>query len=241
MASAILMLLCASCANSELERTIRLQKSKLEGFEMKLNSLEYKLQLSKDTITALRNELYHYQLDPAKLFSQANESYVSKDTTLLVSIFDELAKYHKEREETKKVKKMVEALRAEYQAKEKARLAKEKAQQLAEERRRILEEQKHPHTASGLAKKAAHGSTIVGIWQMSPDACVTIIKRKGSYYMYILFPYISSIDSPDRLLSLGNGTYKYAEEETGETFVVRPDGLYAYAYGVLSNVWSPIW
>lgn len=230
----MMSILVSSCTNKEQEQLINKQKAQIEGFELKVKQLENQYKESAETIENLKAEIQKYQTNPAKLMAEADKAFAEKDTLKLKNLYKELHDYHIESPETVKAEKLLTNLRNEYLKIQKAREAKERAEAAAEERR-------NPHTPGGLAKKAAKGGTIIGVWQMSVGVCVTIIERNGRFYMYNLYTQSSSIGDPDRLLLLGDGVYRYAEEETGETFVARPDGLYAYAYGSLSSVWMPVW
>jgi hypothetical protein len=85
------------------------------------------------------------------------------------------------------------------------------------------------------------GTQIIGKWQMALGATTTIYKKGDNYYMRDQYSK-DRFGDPERLISFRkNGCMAFRfVEDTGEVFVVMPDGLYGYMNGDFACVFSNI-
>ncbi len=229
----------SSCSDKDKYIPIIEEKEKqVTEITIKYQNLVNTVSQLRDSLTSLTTEVEKYQTDPSLLIAKANNAYKDKDKETLADIQAELMKYHPQSEEIKQVEVLYNKLLKEEEAEKIAEERRIAAEKKAEERRQAAEERKNPHTALGLAKKAARGGWVVGVWQMGYGHYTSIVSRNGVYYMCDLTPSVSSIDSEMRLRMVGDGTYKaYNEEDDDAIYVVTPEGLAAYQYGTQTGFW----
>lgn len=206
---------------------IETKEKEIQELNNKLSTLERNLTNKTDSIRDLKKIIEKYETDPSALKAKAEEAYKNREKSRLENILNELKRYHPDNV----CVQQVEALLTKY---EKELLAEQKEA----ERKAAEEERRNPHTAKGLAKKAARGGWILGIWNTGYGQFTSIVVRNGSYYMCDLNPVASEIYNEQRLRLIGEGTYKPVDEDDDAIYVVTPEGLAAYMYGTLASFWN---
>ena len=86
-------------------------------------------------------------------------------------------------------------------------------------------------------KAPYYNHTVIGKWSMAGGAITVIYKKEAAYYIVDQYSKDDYSD-PQKLIRLtvsGRVAFKYIED-TGETFVVMPDGLYGYMEGDLAAI-----
>jgi len=225
-----LICLCfSSCSDREKYVDIIEAKAReINDYKARLKKQESVISQVRDSVSMLVAEINKFKKDPILLKNQAEEAYKNQETAKVGEILTELLQYHAQSKEIKQVEMLHNTL-----------LKKEEAERKAEQRRLAAEELKNPHTAKGLAKKAAKGGWVVGIWQKEDDLYATIVYRYGAYYLYELTPSASSIGGEMKLKQVEKGKYRaYDEKEDDRIYVVTEEGLETYRYDTRTAMWK---
>lgn len=80
---------------------------------------------------------------------------------------------------------------------------------------------------------------VLGMFKVIDMYYEVIYRYEGAYYMLSLFEDKGSYGKPERLVSLGNNTWRFAED-TGETFRMTGTALLGYSYGDYASKWERI-
>lgn len=224
-----LTLCCSACVSkTDYNSMVEAKDAEIQDLNSKLWSVNSALSYVRDSVKELKGIIEKFETDPSSLKAQAEEAYMAKDKNRLEYILDEIKRYHPDSE----CVQQVESILSKY---EKELIAEQKEQ----ERKAAEEERRNPHTAKGLAKKAARGGWVLGIWSTGYGHYTTIVVRNGSYYMCDLNPSDSDIYNEQRLRLVGEGTYKPVDDDDDAIYVVSPEGMAAYMYGTLASFWEP--
>ncbi len=228
--AALWVCLCLSaCSNKEKYiEVVEAKAREITDYKARLQQKDKVISVVRDSVKMLEMELNKYKKDPVLLKEQAEEAYKNQETEKVGEILTELLQYHAQSKEIKQVEMLHNTL-----------LKKEEAERKAEQRRLAAEELKNPRTAKGLAKKAAKGGWVVGVWQKEEDRYVTIVYRYGSYFLYELTPSASLIDGEMKLKLVEKGKYKAHDgKDDGTVYVVTEEGLETHRYDTRTAVWK---
>lgn len=230
-----------SCiSQSEHDKALAEKETEINTCLSNITKSEKFIRQLTDSIKKINAELENYRTNPSSVFAQAQNAYSIKDRDAVLKSLSMIQKYHPESEYLSKTQALLTKLEKELEA---IRIAEEKrieAERKAEERRAAEEERRNPHTPKGLAKKAARGGWVLGIWRLGSGNYTTIVNRNGTFYMCDMFPSNSDIYDEQKLRQVGDGMYQCVDDEDDTIYIVAPNGLAAYNYGTQVAFWEPL-
>ena len=80
---------------------------------------------------------------------------------------------------------------------------------------------------------------LFGVWQMMPQAYVTLYQQNGSYYMQDIYMDTYTYGNKERMIKLSSSRFRF-NDDTGEEFEIANGMMNGYSFGDLACQWRQV-